>query len=105
MQRLKQNRYFIFALANSKNRKQRLNLLRFATREQVLSLAEIVANFLKGNISIPNKTKIGKYRRRKRLFRVLGYMGRKSWLQRKQAAVDLGSSLIQFLNEILPVLL
>jgi hypothetical protein len=38
------------------------------------------------------------------LFRILGFKGRKSWLKRKQAAKDLGKTLIVFLQEVLPVI-
>ena len=45
MSRVNENKYFIEALLNSRSPRQRTNLLKYANREQILALSEIVANF------------------------------------------------------------
>ena len=92
--------YFIQFLRKTNSSRQRKCLLKYATRGQILALAEIVANYLAGNIGLKTSVNFSVYVRHKRLFRVLGHKGRRSWLKRKQAAVTLGRVLVKFLLDV-----
>ena len=102
-QRVKDTDYFLRTLMHAKSGKQRRLLLKYASREELMSLAEVVTNFLLGNLVIDNKENFPLYVKNKRLFRVLGFSGRKSWKKRQQAALDLGRVLVVFLKDVLPV--
>ena len=104
-QRVRDNEYFLRALMYAKSVKQRRLLLYYAKREEILAIAEIVANYLNGNIHLNNEDNFSLYVKNKRYLRVIGFKGRKSWKKRKQAAVDLGRVLIILLNDTLPILL
>ena len=103
--RVRDNDFFLKALLNAKSGKQRRLLLTYASREEILSLGEIVTNFLVGNIVVDKKDNFPLYIKAKRLFRVLGFNGRKSWRKRQQAALDLGRVLLIFLKDIIPEVL
>ena len=103
-QRVVDNEYFLKAVMHAKSVKQRRLLLRYAVREEILALSEVVANYLVGVIQIDNDEHFGLYVRHKRLFRVLGFKGRKSWKKRQQAAIDLGKVLMVFLKDVMPLL-
>ena len=96
--------YFLLAIANSRSSRQRKSILDFATREEILTLSEIFLNFLLGNITLASDKNFPTYSRYRSLFRLIGFKGRKSWLKRKQAALDLGKVLVIFLRDVLPVL-
>ena len=104
-QRVRDNDFFLRALLNARSGKQRRLLLTYATREEILALAEIVTNFLVGNIVLEDTDNFPLYIKSKRFFRVLGFNGRKSWRKRQQAALDLSKVLSVFLKDILPVVL
>ena len=104
MDRIERNKVFIETLANSKSPKQRVILIQLANRDQILTLSEIFANFLHGTIDLSNTGNFKSYKRNKRLFRVIGFKGRKSWLERKKAAKQLGRVLVKFLKDVLKVL-
>jgi hypothetical protein len=98
-------KYFLKSLSLAKSPRKRRSILHFATRDEILMLAEVVLNYIAGNIKInTSEDKFKIFSRYKHLFRILGFKGRKSWLKRKQAAKDLGKILIVFLQEVLPVL-
>ena len=71
--------------------------MKYATRGQILAIAEIVANYLQGNIKLENLSNFHLYVKKRKFFRILGNRGRKSWVKRKQAALDLGKVLVKFL--------
>ena len=100
MSRLNEYKYFINFLQKTKSSQQRKYVLKYATRGQILSIAEIVANYLEGNIQLTNLNNFRIYVKRRKLFRVLGHRGRKSWVKRKQAALELGKVLVKFLLDI-----
>lgn len=97
-------KYFLKSLLLAKSPKQRRSILYFATQEEILVLSEIVLNYIVGNIKNISDDKFRIFSKYKRLFRILGFKGRKSWLKRKKAAQELGKVLIIFLNEVLPVI-
>ena len=105
MSKVKENEYFLRALLNAKSPKQRKNLLKYANRKQVLAISEIFTNFLHGNIESDNPDFAKKFNKQKRLFRVIGFKGRKSWLKRKQAIIELGKTVLIFLRDVLMKLL
>ena len=96
--RLSRNEYFVKALINVKSPKQRGALLKYATRDQILTLSEIIVNFLQGNIKFTSEDQLRDFIKHKRLFRIAGFRGRKSWIKRKQAIIDLGKTFIKFLK-------
>ena len=100
MSRLDDNKYFIIFLQKTKSLNQRRSVLKYATRGQILTLSELVANYLHGNIELANLNNYKTFVKNRHLFRILGYTGRKSWIKRKQAAIDLGKVLIKFLLDI-----
>ena len=104
-QRVKENEYFLKALMHAKSVKHRKLLLKYAKREEILALAEIVTNYLTGNIHLEDEENYQTYFKNKRYLRVLGFKGRKSWKKRKQAALDLGRVLLIFLKDALSVIL
>jgi hypothetical protein len=97
-------KYFLKSLTLAKTPRQRKSVLHFATRSEIIALAEIVLNYIAGNIKNVSKDKFKLFAKYKKFFRILGFNGRKSWIKRKQAARDLGKVLVIFLNEVLPLL-
>ena len=104
MDRVQENNYFLQALQKTKSYKQRKYILKHATRDQIITLAEIVANYLAGNLKINDPSNYRLYLKQKRYFRILGHSGRKSWVKRKQAALKLGKLLVKFLGDVESVL-
>jgi hypothetical protein len=97
-------KYFLKSLASAKSPRQRRSILHFATRDEIISLAEIVLNYIAGNIKNVSLDKFKIFSKYKKFFRILGFNGRKSWLKRKQAAKQLGRVLVIFLKEVLPLI-
>jgi hypothetical protein len=92
---------FIKVLANARSNAQRRNLLKYASRQEILAISEIFINYLLGILKFSSSENYRLYFKFKQLFRVIGFAGRKSWLKRKQAAIDLGKILSIFLKESL----
>ena len=82
--------YFLLAIANARSSRQKKSILDYATREEILALSEVFLNFLLGHIKLSSDKNFQTYSRYKALFRFIGFKGRRSWLKRKQAAVELG---------------
>jgi hypothetical protein len=104
MKKFEEYKNFVKLLAKAKTPSQRRAFLKYASRPEILTVGELFANFLSGFIKLPNPDLLSLFSKYKRLFRVIGFAGRKSWLKRKQAAVDLGKILSLFLTEVLKVL-
>ena len=102
--RVREKDYFLRILANAKNTQVIHLTLQYASREEVLALAEVVANFLAGTIPLASEARKPMYARRKKLFRELGFRGKKAWTARREAAQSLGKVISSFLKDILPLI-
>ena len=97
MQRVKRNAKFIQLLIDSKfSPAQRQFILKAASKDQVLSLGEILVNVLKGNlvISAQQTTNLSKY---KQFLRKVGQEGRLSWKVRRDHLTKSAPSLFKVL--------
>ena len=104
MKKVEEYQYFLRVVANATSAAQRRCLLKFASRMEILALSELVANYLTGYFQLSQKN-FPLYLKHKNLFRIIGFAGRKSWLKRKQAALDLGKVLSVFLKDALQTVL
>ena len=104
MGKIEDYQYFLRIVANSTSAAQRRCLLKYASRMEILALSEVVANYLNGFIQI-SQDNFPLFLKHKRLFRIIGFAGRKSWIKCKQAAIDLGKVLSVFLKDALRILL
>lgn len=100
MNRVKENLYFITTLLNSTSPKQRKNLLKYASKDQILALSEIVINFLNGNVTVANDSNFTRFQKYKKLFRIIGSEKKISWHKRQQALIKLGKILVIFLKDV-----
>ena len=103
--KVKSHEYFLKSLLLANSAKKRRVLLHNASRDEVMALAEIVANVLIGTPDITGSVNYTAFVKKKHLFRVLGFNGRIPWKNRLQAALDLGPVLSMFIGDVLPVLL
>ena len=72
-------------------------ILKTATRDQVLTLAEIFVNVLKGqfNLSPVQLTELSKY---KNILRKLGHQSRSDWKYRRQYMSHVAGSIVKILT-------
>ncbi len=94
---LKKNKAFLLAFTNFK-RNQRKDLLKHASRTQVLSVVEIIVNILNANISIPDVVYrlMEKY---KSVFRKL--IEKQSWKKRKAILEKITEVVVKIFKRIL----
>lgn len=80
-ERIDKNIHFLLFFIQSKPR-QRAQLLKIIGKEQFLSLLEIGANCLVGNLNIPDSCR-RKLKRKRNVFRTLSFDKRKGWKSKR----------------------
>ena len=78
---------FLRFIGEAETHKQRKATIETASRAQILALAEVVLNMLKGNIPILDNH-VKSLARYKKDLRILGSRAKIGWKERKQAALN-----------------
>lgn len=92
------NIHFLHVLSEAKNKKQRENLIKYATRLQVMSVVEVIVNTLHGNVKI-SPALFNELKKKKKILRAL--KARKSWKVKRGYVMNLRKVLNLLLHDIL----
>lgn len=103
--RVRRHLNFVRVLINPDiSEKQKKNLLEAATKEEVLSLCEIVLNFLMRNIPVSDGSKESLYRYRQAYRRLTPPKEALDWKQRKDLLTKHSRAIVKLLQIVYPVL-
>ena len=100
MSDVEENIHFLRLLATTPAVKQRQALLRTSTRHQILALAEIVLNVLRGKVNVSSET-LKVLKSYKKTLRKLATEGKRdiTWLKRREAAVKAAKAISTLLKD------